>query len=226
MIRVLVAEDQHLIRGALVALLSLESDITVVAETARGDAVPGEIERSRPDVAVLDADLSGTDAITVAEQLRASGSPVRVLVLTGLGGANRGANTIERAVRAGVSGFLAKDAPTEQLSRAIREVNAGRRFIDVESGADTMPAMMPARMPARMPASAPPASEVDPLSARERGILAALYNGATLRTLRAALGLSGATLQAHLNAALCKTGCVDTYEAARIAYDRGWLETG
>jgi two-component system response regulator DesR len=209
MIRVLVAEDQHLIRGALVALLSLERDIEVVAETARGDAVFAEIERSRPDVAVLDIDLPGLDGIAAAERLHATGSPVRVLVLTGL----NNANTIERAVRAGVAGFLAKDAPTEQLSRTIRDVHAGRRFIDVELGDAT-------------PVSAPPATDVEPLSARERGILAALYNGASLRTLRAALGLSGATLQAHLTAALCKTGGVDTDEAARIAYDRGWLEVG
>jgi two-component system response regulator DesR len=209
MIRVLVAEDQHLIRGALVALLSLENDIEVVAETARGDAVLDEIERSRPDVAVLDIDLPGVDGLTVAERLYAAGSPVRVLALTGLGNTN----TIERAVRGGVAGFLAKDAPTEQLSRAIRDVYAGRRHIDVELGDAT-------------PVSAPPASEVDPLSARERGILAALYHGASLRTLRAALGLSAATLQAHLTAALCKTGGGDTYEAARIAYDRGWLEAG
>jgi two-component system, NarL family, response regulator DesR len=209
-IRVLVAEDQHLIRGALVALLSLENDIEVVAETARGDAVFDEIERTRPDVAVLDIDLPGVDGIAAAERLQAAGSPVRVLVLTGLGSSN----TIERAVRAGVAGFLAKDAPTEQLSRTIREVHAGRRFIDVELATETVP----------VPAA--PAVAVDPLSARERGILAALHNGASLRTLRAALGLSGATLQAHLAAALCKTGGVDTHEAARIAYDRGWLEAG
>jgi two-component system, NarL family, response regulator DesR len=206
-IRVLVAEDQHLIRGALVALLSLERDIEVVAETDRGDTILAQVERARPDVAVLDIDLPGMDGITAAERLRDIAAPVQVLVLTSVGSANN----FDRATCAGVAGFLLKDAPTEQLSKAIREVHAGRRFIDVELASDSTAAVT---MGGR---------RVGPLSTRERGILAALYEGTSLTGLRTVLGLSDATLQAHLAGALSKTGVADPAHAARVAYDRGWL---
>ncbi|MGN9910013.1 response regulator [Phytohabitans sp. LJ34] len=210
MIRVLVAEDQNLIRGALVALLSLEPDITVVAETARGDTILAEIERSRPNVAVVDIDLPGMDGIVAAQRLKDAGSPVRILVLTSVGTPGN----FDRAMQAGVAGFLVKDAPSDRLSRAIRDVHAGRRVIDVEL-ADA------AGGPA--PVAAVAGVSAGPLSSRERGILAALREGASLPSLRSVFGLSSATLQAHLAAAQSKTGSRSSADAARVAYDNGWL---
>lgn len=209
MIRVLVAEDQNLIRGALVALLSLEPDITVVAETARGDTILAEIERSRPDVAVVDIDLPGMDGIVAAQRLKDAGSSVRILVLTSVGTPGN----FDRAMQAGVAGFLVKDAPSDRLSRAIRDVHAGRRVIDVELAEA-------AGGPAPVAAGG---GNAGPLSSRERSILAALREGASLPALRSVLGLSSATLQAHLAAAQSKTGSRSSADAARIAYDNGWL---
>lgn len=209
MIRVLVAEDQNLIRGALVALLSLEPDITVVAETARGDTILTEIERSRPNVAVVDIDLPGMDGIVAAQRLKDAGSPVRILVLTSVGTPGN----FDRAMQAGVAGFLVKDAPSDRLSRAIRDVHAGRRVIDVEL-ADAAGGPAPA---------ANAGVSAGPLSSRERGILAALREGASLPSLRSVFGLSSATLQAHLAAAQSKTGSRSSADAARVAYDNGWL---
>jgi two-component system response regulator DesR len=209
-IRVLVAEDQNLIRGALVALLSLEPDITVVAETARGDTILAEIERSRPNVAVVDIDLPGMDGIVAAQRLKDAGSPVRILVLTSVGTPGN----FDRAMQAGVAGFLVKDAPSDRLSRAIRDVHAGRRVIDVEL-ADAAGGPPPFAATAGVSAG--------PLSSRERGILAALREGASLPSLRSVFGLSNATLQAHLAAAQSKTGSRSSADAARVAYDNGWL---
>jgi len=209
MIRVMVAEDQNLIRGALVALLSLENDISVVAETDRGDTIIAEIDRHRPDVAVVDIDLPGMDGIVAAQRLKDAGSPVRILVLTSVGTPGN----FDRAMHAGVAGFLVKDAPSERLSRAIRDVHAGRRVIDVEL-ADSS---------AAPPAGAAGRPRPGPLTQRERGILAALHDGTPVRTLRTALGLSSATLQAHVAAAMSKTGAHDPHDAARVAYDNGWL---
>jgi two-component system response regulator DesR len=201
-IRVLVAEDQNLIRGALVALLSLEPDISVVAETARGDTILAEIDGSRPDVAVVDIDLPGMDGIVAAQQLKDAGSPVRILVLTSVGTPGN----FDRAMQAGVAGFLVKDAPSDRLSRAIRDVHAGRRIIDVELAE----------------AAAAPAT-TGPLSSRERGILSALREGTSVQALRTVLGLSTPTLQAHLVAAQSKTGSRSSTEAAQVAHDNGWL---
>jgi two-component system response regulator DesR len=209
-IRVLVAEDQNLIRGALVALLSLEPDIAVVAETARGDTILAEIERSRPNVAVVDIDLPGMDGIVAAQRLKDAGSPVRILVLTSVGTPGN----FDRAMQAGVAGFLVKDAPSDRLSRAIRDVHAGRRVIDVEL-ADAAGGPAPVAVPVGVTAG--------PLSSRERGILAAVREGASLPSLRSVFGLSTATLQAHLAAAQSKTGSRSSTEAARVAYDNGWL---
>jgi two-component system response regulator DesR len=208
MIRVLVAEDQNLIRGALVALLSLEPDISVVAETARGDTILAEIDRSRPDVAVLDVNLPGMDGIVAAERLKQANSPVRVLVLTSVGTPG----TFDRAMRAGVSGFLVKDAPSDRLSRAIRDAYAGRRMIDIEMAGST-----------QSPPSIPMAGSRGPLSARERGILSALHDGTPIHSLRFALGLSESTLRAHLAAAQSKTGTRNAMDAAQVADDNGWL---
>jgi len=206
-IRVLVAEDQNLIRGALVALLSLEPDISVVAETDRGDTIVAEIERTRPDVAVLDIDLPGMDGLVAAQRLRQAGSPVRILVLTSVGSPGN----FERAMQAGVGGFLVKDAPSHRLSRAIRDVHAGRRVIDMEL-ADSSSAR-----------TAVGAGPTGPLSTRERGILTALRDGVSVSGLRSRLGLSGATVQAHLAAAYSKTGSTNSMDAVRVAADNGWL---
>ncbi|MFD6753043.1 response regulator [Micromonospora gifhornensis] len=208
MIRVLVAEDQNLIRGALVALMSLESDITVVAETARGDTILAEIEQHRPDVAVVDIDLPGMDGIVAAQRLKDAGSPVRILVLTSVGTPGN----FDRAMQAGVAGFLVKDAPSDRLCRAIRDVYAGRRVIDIELADSSSASAGPAERP-----------RTGPLTQRERGILSALHDGMPVAALRSVLGLSSATLQAHVVAAVSKTGAPDPHEAARVAYHKGWL---
>ncbi|MEV6693641.1 response regulator transcription factor [Micromonospora sp. NPDC051196] len=208
MISVLVAEDQNLIRGALVALMSLESDIRVVAETERGDTILAEIEQHRPDVAVVDIDLPGMDGIVAAQRLKDAGSPVRILVLTSVGTPGN----FDRAMQAGVAGFLVKDAPSERLCRAIRDVHAGRRVIDIEL-ADSSSA----------PTGAVERPRIGPLTQRERGILAALHDGTPVPALRSIFGLSSATLQAHVVAAVSKTGAPDPHEAARVAYNNGWL---
>ena len=151
MIRVLIAEDQAMVRGALASLLALEDDIEVVAEVERGDAVLDAAKAQRPDVALLDIEMPGLDGISAAAQLAAELPETRTLILTTFGRPGY----LRRAIENGVQGFLLKDAPAEQLAEAIREVNAGQRVIDPALAADAI------------------ADGVSPLTARERDVLAA-----------------------------------------------------
>ena len=128
MIKVLLAEDMHLLRGALVALLALEPDIEVVAELSSGQDVVSTARALGPNVVVLDIDLPGKDGLTVAEELRAAVPECRTLILTNLGRPGM----VRRALAAKVNGFILKDTPSDQLANAIREVSAGRRMIDNE----------------------------------------------------------------------------------------------
>jgi two-component system response regulator DesR len=182
----------------------LEPDISVVAETARGDTILAEVDNSQPDVAVLDVELPGMDGINAAERLKQAGSPVRVLMLTSVGTPGN----FDRAMRAGVAGFLVKDAPSDRLSQAIRDAYTGRRVIDVELAGSTQPVAVPV---------------AGSLSARERGILCAIFAGASLDGLRSPLGLSRATLKAHLAAAQSKTSTTSATDAACTAHANGWL---
>lgn len=201
MIRVLIAEDLHMIRGALVALLSLEQDIEVVAELHNGGDVLEAALASRPDVAVLDIDLPGVDGLTAAELLYRHLPECRALVLTGLGQPGN----LLRALRAHVRGFILKDAPAEALADGVRRVAAGERVIDPELVAVALE------------------TGESPLTPRETDVLRAAQNGATSDAIAVKLSLSAATVRNYLSNAIGKIGGRNRIEAVRIARDAGWL---
>ena len=201
MIRVLIAEDMHMIRGALVALLSLEPDLEVVAEVDNGDAIVEVALATRPDVAVLDIALPGIDGLTVAELLHDQLPDCRTLVLTGLGQSGH----LFRAFRAHVRGFILKDAPAQALAQGVRRVAAGERVIDPELVAAAL------------------AAGESPLTARETEVLRAAANGATSEEIGEAVSLSPATVRNYLSSAIGKVGGRNRMEAVHIARDAGWL---
>ena len=201
MIRVLLAEDQHVIRRALVALIGLEDDMHVVADVDRGDAVLAAAARSAPDVAVLDIDLPGTDGLTAAEQLQLEHPACRVLVLTGLAQPHH----LLRALQVRVRGFLAKDAPAGDLVAAIRRVAAGERVLD--------PDMVAAALE----------TGASPLTARETDVLRTAATGISTAEIGAVLFLSPATVRNYLSAAIAKLGARNRVDALRIAQRAGWL---
>lgn len=200
MIRVLLAEDQTILRGALVAVLEL-AGIEVVAELDRGDAVPDAAARTRPDVAVLDIDLPGIDGISAAVRLRTELPGCRILVLTGLG---QPAHVL-RALAAGVDGFLLKSASADTFTDAVRAVAAGIRVVDPEL-------VMTAQQ-----------TGASPLTARETEILAAATDGAPINDLARRLHLAPATVRNHLSSAIAKTGARNRLEALNHAKDAGWI---
>ncbi|MGY1673317.1 response regulator [Geodermatophilus sp. SYSU D00710] len=201
MIRVLVAEDQSMVRGALRALLELEPDITVVAEVGRGDEVLAAAREHTPDVALLDIEMPGRDGIEAARELAAELPAVRAVVLTTFGRPG----FLRRAMEVGAAGFLVKDAPVAELARAIRAVVAGERVID------------------RQLAAAALAIGATPLSAREADVLREAADGATVADIARRLFLSEGTVRNYLSSAIGKTGARTRVEAARVAADKGWL---
>jgi two-component system response regulator DesR len=201
MIRILIAEDQSLVRGAIVALLGLEQDLEVVADVARGDEVVPRALEARPDVALLDIEMPGVDGLTAAAQLRAALPSCRVIVVTTFGRPGY----LRRAMEAGASGFLLKDAPATQLADAIRRVAAGGRVVDPALAIDAL------------------AEGTNPLSPREREVLSASVETATIAGLAQRLSLSEGTVRNHLSAAIQKVGARNRAEAARIAEEKGWL---
>jgi two-component system response regulator DesR len=201
MIRILVAEDQSLVRGAIVALLGLERDLEVVADVARGDEVVPRALEARPDVALLDIEMPGVDGLTAAAQLRTALPSCRVIVVTTFGRPGY----LRRAMEAGASGFLLKDAPAAQLADAIRRVAAGGRVVDPALALDAL------------------AEGTNPLSLREREVLGASLETATIAGLAEQLSLSEGTVRNHLSAAIQKVGARNRAEAARIAQEKGWL---
>jgi two-component system response regulator DesR len=200
-IRVLVAEDQTLVRGALRALLELEEDLDVVAEVGRGDEVVTAALAHRPDVALLDIEMPGCDGIEAARALAGALPSCRAVVLTTFGRPG----FLRRAMEAGAAGFLVKDAPVSDLARAIRAVVAGERVIDRELAAAAL------------------AIGATPLSAREADVLRAAADGATVAGIAARLFLSEGTVRNYLSSAIGKTGARTRVEAARVAEDKGWL---
>jgi two-component system response regulator DesR len=200
-IRVLVAEDEHLIRGALLALIALEDDLEVVAEVDRGDAIVDAAERVRPDVAVLDIGLPGIDGLTAAMTLREELPETRVLILTGLGHPGH----LRRALDAHVGGFMRKNAPSEELADAIRRVAKGQRFLD--------PALVEHALQVG----------VNPLTARETEVLRAAADGGSTEEIGGALFLSPATVRNYLSNAITKLDARNRIDAIRIARESGWL---
>jgi len=201
MIRVLIAEDMHLIRGALVALLSLEEDMSVVAELDRGDEIVDTAVRTRPDVAVVDIDLPGKDGLTAAAELHEALPGCRVLVLTGLGQPG----VLLRALQAHVRGFIVKDAPAAALAAGVRRVHAGERVIDPELIAAALE------------------TGTSPLTAREADVLRAAEGGLPTEQIGVSLSLSAATVRNYLSNAITKVGAHNRLDAIRIARNAGWL---
>jgi two-component system response regulator DesR len=200
-IRVLVAEDMHMIRGALVALLSLEDDIEVVAELDRGDHIVDMALQARPDIAVLDIDLPGLDGLTAAEQLHQHLPECRTLVLTGLSQPGH----LLRALKMHVRGFIVKDAPAQTLADGVRRVAKGERVID--------PQLVAAALE----------TGSTPLSDREADVLRAAETGISTEQIAASLSLSPATVRNYLSNAISKVGARNRIDAIRIARDAGWL---
>jgi two-component system, NarL family, response regulator DesR len=200
-IRVLLAEDQSMVRGALAALLRLEDDIDVVAEVARGDEVVPAALQARPDVALLDIEMPGLDGLAATAQLRTSIPSCRVIVLTTFGRPGY----LRQAMENGAVGFLLKDAPAAQLAVAIRRVMAGARVVDPTLAAEAL------------------SEGANPLSDREREILAASTENATVADIARRLSLSEGTVRNHLSAAIQKVGARNRAEAARLAEGKGWL---
>lgn len=201
MIRVLIAEDQAMIRGALAALLATEADIEVVAQVERGDRVVEEALRTKPDVALLDIEMPGQDGITAAGELRAKLPACRVLILTVFGRPGY----LRRAVDAGVSGFLLKDAPPDELASAIRRTAKGEKVIDSQL------------------AHAALSEGSSPLTPRERDVLAMSVRGASVEEVARSLHLTNGTVRNHLSIAIQKLNAHNRVEAARIAEEKGWL---
>jgi two-component system response regulator DesR len=200
-IRVLLADDQHLVRGALAALLSLEDDIDVVAEVGRGDEIVAAARAANPDVALLDVEMPGLDGIAAAGALRAAVPSCRVLILTTFGRPGY----LRRAMEAGALGFVVKDTPAMELATAVRRVAKGERVVDPALAAATL------------------AGGASPLTGRERDVLVAARDGATIADIAGRLILSEGTVRNYLSAAITKTGTRNRVEAVRVAESNGWL---
>ncbi|GAA1326179.1 response regulator transcription factor [Pseudonocardia xinjiangensis] len=199
--RILIAEDQAMVRGALVALLELEDDLRVVAQVARGDEVVPAARATQPDVALLDIEMPGGDGLTATTALTAALPGCRVVVLTTFGRAGY----LRRAMSAGASGFLLKDAPSAELAGALRRVLAGERVVDPGLAALAL------------------SEGENPLTDRERDVLRAAACGAPVGDVAGRLFLSRGTVRNHLSSAIRKTGTRTRIEAVRAAEERGWL---
>jgi two-component system response regulator DesR len=200
-IRLLLADDQALVRGALAALLNLESDLEIVAEVGRGDEVVAEVRRVRPDVALLDVEMPGLDGIAATAAVRAA-----LPVVPGAGGDDvRPARLPAPGHGRRASGFVVKDTPARQLAEAVRRVAAGLRVVDPTLAAETL------------------ASGTSPLTARETDVLRAAPRRRHGGRHRGGPGLSEGTVRNHLSAAIGKTGARTRAEAVRLADEHGWL---
>jgi two-component system response regulator DesR len=200
MIRLVLAEDQALVRGALAALLGLESDLEVVAACADGDSALAEVRQHVPDLLVTDIEMPGRTGLELAEDVRALNIPTRVVIVTTFARAG----FLRRALDAGVRGYLLKDAPAEKLAEALRQVHRGGRAIDPQLAMAAW-------------------DEVDPLNERERQVLRLAGEGAKSADIAVRLNLSQGTVRNYLSEAIGKLGAENRIEAYRVARQRGWL---
>jgi two-component system response regulator DesR len=201
MIRLLLADDQNLVRTALATMLELEDDFDVVAQVSRGDEVVAAALQTRPDIALLDIEMPGMDGLAAAAALSHEVPDCRLIMLTAFGRPG----FLRRAMEAGASGFVVKDAPAEQLADAVRRVARGERVVDPGLAAATL------------------AGGASPLTGRERDVLVAARDGATVADISAKLFLTEGTVRNYLSAAIAKTGVRNRVEAVRVADERGWL---
>ena len=201
MTTLLLADDQALVRGAMVALLGLEEDLEVVAEVGTGDKVLEAALRTRPDVAVLDIEMPGLDGIAVTAQLHERLPGTRVLIVTTFGRPGY----LRRALEAGASGFVVKDTPSEELAEAVRTVARGERVVDPSLATEVV------------------VGGPNPLTEREREVLGEALDGASAVTIASRVHLSPGTVRNHLSSAIGKMSSSNKVEAARRAEDLGWL---
>jgi two-component system response regulator DesR len=201
MTRVLIAEDQEMVRGALISLLELEDDLQVVAQVGRGDEVLDAARASAPDVALLDIEMPGMTGLEALEQLAAELPTVKILILTTFGRPGY----LQRAMEGGAAGFVLKDAPATELASAIRRALAGERIVD--------PGLAAAAL----------SQGQSPLTPREHEVLAASRNYTTVAELADALYLSHGTVRNHLSSVMQKLDARNRGEAVRTAEERGWL---
>jgi two-component system response regulator DesR len=201
MIRVLLAEDQAMVRGALAALLRLEGDIEVVAEVERGDAILPTALAAQPDVALLDIEMPGQNGLDAARVLRECLPSCRIVIVTTFGRSGY----LQRAIASGAVGFLLKDAPAAALADALRRVMMGERVVDPELALAAL------------------GDGANPLTERERDVLSASLDGASIAAIAARLALSEGTIRNHLSVIIQKLGVHNRIEAARLAEQKGWL---
>jgi two-component system response regulator DesR len=200
-IRLLLADDQALVRGALATLLGLEPDMEVVAEVGRGDEVVQAARDAKPDVALVDVEMPGLDGIVATAELHDALPSVKVLIVTTFGRPG----FLRRALQAGASGFVVKDTPARQLAEAVRRVHAGLRVVDPALAADSL------------------AGGESPLTARETEVLVAARGGGSVADIARQVSLSEGTVRNHLSSAIGKTMARNRADAVRIADEFGWL---
>lgn len=200
-VRVLLADDEHLIRGALAALLGLEDDLVVVAEAATGPEALAMARAHRPDVAVLDLQMPGADGVTVATSIREELPACRTMIVTGHGRPGH----LKRALAAGVRGFVPKTVSAQRLAELIRTVHAGNRYVDPELAADAI------------------AAGDSPLTAREAEVLECAADGAPVSEIARRASLSPGTVRNYLSSAVTKLGAANRHDACAVARRMGWI---
>ncbi len=201
MIRLLIADDQALVRGAVAALLQMEDDLEVVVEVSRGDEVVEAALEHQPDVALLDVEMPGIDGLTAARLLKMALPSCRVLMVTTFGRPGY----LKQAMAAGASGFVVKDTPARALADAVRRVHQGLRVVDPTLAAESL------------------TQGDSPLTERETEVLQSARDGGTVADIAGQLFLSEGTVRNHLSSAIGKTGARTRAEAVRVAVDNGWL---
>jgi two-component system, NarL family, response regulator DesR len=200
MIRILLAEDQAMVRGALTALLSLETDIEVLGAAPDGESAWRELQRLKPDLLVTDIEMPGLSGLELAQRIQRYEMPTKVVIVTTFARAG----FLRRALDAGVCGYLLKDAPAEDLAEALRKVHRGGRAIDPQLALEAW-------------------SEQDPLNDRERQVLRLAGEGLSANEIAAQLNLSHGTVRNYLSEAIGKLGVGNRIEAYRLARQKGWL---